>query len=362
MEEKIVESSKDEKMSIQSGLDKPEQHENDDVEKRWKQIDKFSKKEKVAFEFRLSFIYVIITKTYEVDDNTSDELNDYTLGIFQELVDNLGSEVQDVKADWRQTNVNKSQVMLKIIQNINQGLYKRGHITEEEYKGAVVKEGSLSEDYKQAVSIRAKKLIINSPSFKLAVSKYMSLDEILSKDGLFYFLDGDKFKALEFGNILLERRDVQENFENAQKAINFYYKKLPELLKSQLINDKTSEYEKSSIEENSTPKLSFAWNLLKKYDENIKSGKIKDENGNGFKELQKCVADCTKDIFYEYKGISQHMKNISKLINMYETKDTTDFNSLNSQDLTESINFMMDFFIKKKLSKIWYWVCVCNKI
>ena len=305
------------------------------------------------------------------------------IDILQEFVDNFTDSKVNIKTDLNGC-MDADKYIKDICTDIYNSLVRNKHLTKKE-----VNNNKIDEQHNMGCDVdsKAKDLITKLPSFKLRC-EYMSLNEILTADDLFNFLDKNEFENLkkvfdanisptdledeysgftkekmrEFGSVLLNRVDVQENFESAQKAIKFYYQKLPELLKSQLINDKTSEYEKSSIEENSTPKLSFAWNLLKKYDENIKSGKIKDENGNGFKELQKCVADCTKDIFYEYKGISQHMKNISKLINMYETKDTTDFNSLNSQDLTESINFMMDFFIKKKLSKIWYWVCVCNKI
>ena len=89
--------------------------------------------------------------------------------------------------------------------------------------------------------------------------------------------------------------------------------------------------------------LSFAYKLLQHYDKNIKNGTIQDGN-NSFAELQKCVAKCTKDI---WKDAGVNMNNISKFVNVYETGNTQNFDSL--QDIDEDLNKMINFFSKNKI-------------
>ena len=89
--------------------------------------------------------------------------------------------------------------------------------------------------------------------------------------------------------------------------------------------------------------LSFAYKLLQHYDKNIKNGTIKDVN-NSFAKLQKCVAECTQDI---WKDAGVNMNNISKFVNMYETGNTQDFDSLT--DIDNDLNQMIKFFDDNKI-------------
>ena len=380
MEEKIVESSKGEKMSIQSCLDRQAKnidYEKDDVDKKWGQIDTLPVKIQNVFSKKLNIMKEIMTRHKLSSDYYKLKLDERSLviDILQEFVDNFANGKVDIKVEL-DSSKSQNGYISEVCEGICKSLMFGKYLTKNEFTASRVDGyGNVSYHVDNAES-KAKNLITNLPSFKLRC-EHMSLNEILTADDLFDFLDENKFedlkkvfdanisptelknarkeftkeKMLEFGSVLLNRVDVQENFESAQKAIKFYYQKLPELIKSQLINDKTSGDEQYVIEENSTPKLPFAWNLLKKYDENIKSGKIKDKNGDNFNKLQQCVSECTKNIFSgsRYGDISKHMRNISKFINMYETKDTTDFNSLSNDELKNSIDQMMKFFNSEKI-------------
>ena len=176
----------------------------------------------------------------------------------------------------------------------------------------------------------AKNLLLLLPSskelFKECQETKMSLEEILTADDLFDFLEGEKFKDLKevvdskdiknfnelnnaekmdkFGDLLLKRGDVLNDFDKAKKALEVYYKHLPEL-----INDLTNVDNKDKINKNKEgvqvkPMLSFAYKLLKKYDQKDK------EN---FKVIQECVFEHTKNIL-ETAKIEQTMRNISKFI------------------------------------------------
>ncbi|MBQ9491404.1 MAG: hypothetical protein IJU86_01315, partial [Firmicutes bacterium] len=201
---------------------------------------------------------------------------------------------------------------------------------------------------------QAEKIIMALPSFDNLVEKRkMSLEQILNADDLFDFVGEDKLKDLEkvfdiwisptlnadkmdkLGDLLLQRKDVLNNFGNAKKTLEFYYKHLPNLINKQIGTNTSNLYAK--------PVLSFAYKLLQHYDKNIKNGTIKDGN-NSFVELQKCVAECTKDI---WRNAGVNMNNISEFVNMYETGNTPDFDSL--QDIDEDLNKMIHFFSKNKI-------------
>lgn len=377
MKENISENPKNKKMSIQSCLNRQAKnidYKKDNVDKRWKQIDTLPVETQNIFKTKISVMTEIMTKHKLSDYYFSLEQNkkNLTIDILCEFSNNFGKRTIDIKNKLENSGENARDLIDDACLDIASGLYKKDYITKDEYTNNNLDEYGKKVYMLNSAESKAKGLITNLPSFKLRC-EHMSLNEILTADDLFDFLDKGKFedlekvfdanvnptelerftkkKMMEFGSVLLERIDVKNSFENAQKAMKFYYQNLPQFIQSQLINDKTSEDERYMIEENSTPKLPFAWNLLKKYDENIKSGKIKDKNGDDFKKLQQYVSECTKNIFSgsRYGDISKHMSNISKFINMYETKDTTDFNSLNNDELKNSIDQMMKFFNSEKI-------------
>ena len=204
----------------------------------------------------------------------------------------------------------------------------------------------------------AEKIIMALPSFDNLVEKRkMNLEQILKSDDLFDFVGEDKLKDLEkvfdvwtyspefknlnadkmdeLGDLLLKREDVLNDFDKAKKALEFYYKHLPNLINKQIGTNTNNLYAK--------PVLSFAYKLLQHYDKNIKNGTVQNVD-NSLAELEKCVAECTKDIC---RNAGVNMDNISKFVNMYETGNTQDFDSL--QDIDEDLNKMINFFSKNKI-------------
>ena len=208
----------------------------------------------------------------------------------------------------------------------------------------------INEETKQT----AEKIIMALPSFdNLVDNRKMSLEQILKSDDLFDFVGEDKLKDLEkvfdiwisptlnadkmdkLGDLLLQHKDVLNDFGNAKKALEFYYKHLPNLINKQIGTNTNNLYAK--------PVLSFAYKLLQHYDKNIKNGTVQNVD-NSLAELEKCVAECTKDIC---RNAGVNMDNISKFVNMYETGNTQDFDSL--QDIDEDLNKMINFFSKNKI-------------
>ena len=168
MEEKIVESSKGGKMSIQSCLERQAKnidYGKDDVDKKWGQIDTLPEKIQNVFLKKLEIMQEIMTK-HKLSSNYS-RLNSneksLVIDILQEFVDNFIGYKVDIKAELNNC-IDTDKCIKGICTDICKSLWRNKYLTEKEFTDSKI-DGYGNEFYKvDDAESKAKDLITKLPS------------------------------------------------------------------------------------------------------------------------------------------------------------------------------------------------------